>query len=329
MDSTRIFCVPVKRDPFQYDGFELQVNRIPRCPCQDLYALLTWVDKGPVLKKNGKPRVHQPPPHKDKDPDFYHAQCIHYGIRPFKTRPAAKRALLEAFAAQSNHLAIPQSILDTEAELKKEFAQANKAAKEQLDAEKRERQAQMATKQMKRKREQDSTIEEVSGKSAKRAKQKPLDPQAISGSFTVAAPSLSEGYGSSDEDTYIIRLAPVGSQSDTIYGEFDFGAFVGYLRSTSLNKHARIIDFNWRGRETGEGESTFGPENTFQLKFSDDGSFEGHAQGDCFRRCEIYGKRTARTGQGGKSSATAATWKYQYDALDEANYERESVARWH
>jgi len=179
MDSTRIFCAPVEREPFEYDGYELQVNRIPRCPCQDLYALLTWVDKGPVLKKNGKPRVHQPPPHKDKAPDFYHAQCIHYGIRPFKTRPAAKRALLEAFAAQGNHLAIPQSILDTEAELKEEFAQANKAAKEQRDAEKRERQAQMATKQMKRKREQDSIIEQVSAKSTKRAKQKVSTPMLL------------------------------------------------------------------------------------------------------------------------------------------------------
>lgn len=62
MDSVRVYCAPVKRAPFEYDWHDLQVNRISRCPPSDLHALLTWVDKGPVLTKKGKPRVHQGPP---------------------------------------------------------------------------------------------------------------------------------------------------------------------------------------------------------------------------------------------------------------------------
>lgn len=331
MDSTRIYCAPVKREPFQYDGLELRVNHISRCPSQDLYALLTWVDKGGQCSRRMgnlvSTNLHLI---RTKVLISTTPNAFHYGIKPFKTRPAAKKALLEAFAAHGNHLVVPQSILDVEAELKEEFAQANKTAKEVREAEKLEHQQQIQREQMKRKREEDSIVEEVSAKSAKHAKQKQsLDLQAVAGAFSVAAPSLLEGYGSSDDGTYIVRLAPLESQSDTIYSDFNFGAFMGYLRSTSINKRTRTIDFNWRGRETGEGRSTFGPQNTFQLAFVDDESFEGYAQGDYFERCEIYGKRKACTGPGGRPLTNAAAWKYQYDSLNETSCERERVSRWH
>ena len=113
----------------------------------------------------------------------------------------------------------------------------------------------------------------------------------ISCAYSVAVPYSSESYGSSEEgDTYAIEFAHLEKQFDTMYGMFDFGAFVGYLRSMSTNKDTRTIKFQRRGRNTGEGESSFGNDNIIQLKFLDDNPFEGCAQNDWFDRYEIYGK---------------------------------------
>ncbi|KAK5950748.1 hypothetical protein OHC33_008131 [Knufia fluminis] len=304
MDSVRVYCAPVKRAPFEYDWHDLQI-------------------KDQCLRRRESLEYIRAPPHKDKPAEFYHAQCIHYGIKPFKTKPAAKRALLEAFRAQGGRLAVPQSAVDIEQELKKEFAEANATAKRKYEADKLERQEQSWKKQVKRKREEDSLVEEVSTAAAKRVKQQPLDVQAIRGPYTVAAPHLSEMYGSSDDDGYRMNLAPYGA--NTIYGYFDFGAFEGFMQSMTISKETRTVKFQWRGRETGEGESTFGDDNIVQLKFSDDNTFEGHAVGDCFERCEIYGKKNV----GVPWNANASAWKHEYDSLDEENYERERVARWH
>lgn len=105
--------------------------------------LLTWVDKDPLLTKKGILRVQQPPAHKDKTAESYHTQCIHDGIKPFKTWPPAKKTRLEAFAAQHGRLAVPQSFLDIDKKLKRDFAEANAAAKRKQEAVKLERQEQL------------------------------------------------------------------------------------------------------------------------------------------------------------------------------------------
>jgi hypothetical protein len=99
MDSTvRTYTGRVTRGDFSYYPPEgITVNSIPRCESSRLYGLLIWTDPGLALRKDGKPKVHQPDPHRDETEKFYCAQCIHYGLRPLKSKSAAKKELLRAF----------------------------------------------------------------------------------------------------------------------------------------------------------------------------------------------------------------------------------------
>ena len=125
----RIYSPPVHKDGFSYYGSQLEVNGKPRCSSERLYELLTWEDHGPLLNKAGRPRLRQPPPHKDETGAFYQAQCVHYGLTEGKTKQAAKKVLLQALDANHRVLVVPPSIMKLEKELKAQFEAANEAAK--------------------------------------------------------------------------------------------------------------------------------------------------------------------------------------------------------
>ena len=174
-DFGRIFASPVSSGSFTFGGDKLKVDRYPRCESERLYNLLTYVDHGPVLTKAGKPRVHQPPPHKDETGAFYEAQLVHYGLKRFKTKAAAKKALLAAFKANGGKLEVPREIQDLERHLKVRFAEANSQARQLYEEEKAHQQQQRQQQQLKRKREADQLMAEISKaqkllKSPKRAK---------------------------------------------------------------------------------------------------------------------------------------------------------------
>jgi hypothetical protein len=89
-------------DIFFYHGskglfVELEGRIYARATTQYLHDLLTWVDKGPLPTQKDIPRKLQPPPHKDETAKFYTAQTMLFGLKPLKTKPAAKKALLAAF----------------------------------------------------------------------------------------------------------------------------------------------------------------------------------------------------------------------------------------
>jgi hypothetical protein len=68
-----------------------------------------------------------------------------------------------------------------------------------------------------------------------------------------------------------------------------------------------------------------------KITFVDDETFDGSAEGDVFSQCEIMGKKEGGAGLGknGSFESDANTWEYEYEQLDEDNYERERVGRWH
>ena len=169
--------VEVKSGPFQYVNYKygtcgLQVNGIDRSSSERLMYLLTYVDPGPVLTKRGKPRVRQPPPHKDETGKFYEAQLIHYGLKPRKDKQAAKKALLEAAEANSGKFVVPEDILKLEGRMAEEYRvkdqerdkKVNEIRKRQMEAE------EMAHK--KRKRDEDALFEAVFGPSSSTKKAK-------------------------------------------------------------------------------------------------------------------------------------------------------------
>lgn len=147
---SRCYARPVSKDDvFFYDfssGLYVEVadgdsytkHRHPRADPSRLYDLLTYEDKGPVLTKKGVPAKRQPPKHKDEPGHFYCAQLLHYGLKPLKTKAAAKKHLLAAFGP-GNTLGIPDNIVRLEKELKALYEQRNAQAKAQYEKEKIER----------------------------------------------------------------------------------------------------------------------------------------------------------------------------------------------
>ncbi|KAH0588176.1 hypothetical protein H2248_006891 [Termitomyces sp. 'cryptogamus'] len=165
------YASSVSRDGFSYDGTTFSVkidyHHHPRCDSDSLYRLLTWTDPGPVLTKAGKVAKKQPPPHKDNPLHFYEAQCLHYGLKQYKTRPAAKKHLLEAFNPKTKTLEVPKRILDLEKALKEEYRIANEAAMkkahEEWEREEVRRRAWEKQREIELEKEQKKRKEEVEG----------------------------------------------------------------------------------------------------------------------------------------------------------------------
>lgn len=86
------------------------------------------------------------------------------------------------------------------------------------------------------------------------------------------------------------------------------------------------INFLWHSRESGEGESTFGPENVAEITFLDDGKLKGSMYWDCLGDFDLVGKRDDRLTIKDKSEVNS--WKYEFRNLNEQHYERDSRGRW-
>ena len=124
------FAPPIAREGFYYNG-DLYVevgnlNRHKRASIPEITAILR-----PDLKQSKATLAASP--FKDPVGHWYEAQLIHYGLPPSKDKARAKMRLLEAL--NSAKLAVPAGIVKLEAQLKKEYAAADKKAKAQYKAE--------------------------------------------------------------------------------------------------------------------------------------------------------------------------------------------------
>jgi len=345
-ERAREYAGPVSEPPFYFSassGLWIEIDRVrhTRCSPSRLYNLLTYIDPGPVLTKAGKPRVRQPPPHKDETQQFYIAQQIHYGLKPSSSREAAKTNLLRMlqFANtginKEKEIPIPGNIREIERKLAAEYAKRNEAARKRYHEEQRRRAAAEEARCQKRERDIEELIEEfaepdTAARQAKRQKvgisSKPVTLSDLAGVYTIAAPSISNNF-----NVYvplILSLAPSATSSH-LWGKFDFDVIEGTLRSTAHPSPGKPIKFHWRGRETGMGEATYGPENIAEFDFQGDGKFKGTMFWDsCCEKFDVYGKRDAEASRGFDGKKRVAEWKDEYWAINEANYDRECEARW-
>lgn len=94
----RYLAPPVYREDlfFSCDKFyvEIEGNRHERKDCHSLYALLIYSEPYLLTTKAGTVAKRQPPPHKDPPAHFCCAQLVHYGLKPFETKEAAKKRLI-------------------------------------------------------------------------------------------------------------------------------------------------------------------------------------------------------------------------------------------
>lgn len=124
----------IARDGFNYDGkgffVQYEDHRVERCESNTLYQLLTHVPPPPVMTKAGTLAKRQPAPFQDQPGWYYCAQLSLYGLKPLKTKDAAKKSLLTAFHTNPlRQLEVPAKILKVEADIKAEYdALANKLA---------------------------------------------------------------------------------------------------------------------------------------------------------------------------------------------------------
>ena len=157
-------AAPVSIPPFRYTTndfyVEIDHHRHGRCSSSRLHDLLTHVDPGPAYTKAGKLRVHQPAPHKDETQHFYEAQLRHYGLKPLKSKPAAKNALLAAFNG-GKILTVPESILKIERKLAAEYKIKNEVAEKEYRQEKQRQKEAEEKERKKRKREENDLLAEI------------------------------------------------------------------------------------------------------------------------------------------------------------------------
>ncbi|KAL9035193.1 MAG: hypothetical protein Q9214_006699, partial [Letrouitia sp. 1 TL-2023] len=170
---SRDFVGPVSSGPFRYSvssGLLVEIvdhtdtydiKRHARCSPSYLHSLLTWVDPGPVLTKKGKPKVRQPPPHEDKPAHFYEAQLIHYGLEPFTSKAAAKKALLEAIENADGELKVSDSVKNLERRMKEEYDRKKVKKEKEYREERRRREEKEREDTRKRKRVEKELTKEI------------------------------------------------------------------------------------------------------------------------------------------------------------------------
>jgi hypothetical protein len=140
--------------------------------------------------------------------------------------------------------------------------------------------------------------------------------------YSLVAPTISEGWSSTDGFQLRLCLSQSGHH---VWGDFDFGIFTGTLRSETLPQPpTNKLKLHWRDRETGEGESTFGPENKMELQFLSENTFQGTMYWDSADTFEVTGKEIRNS----DLSMNIRRWKDAYRILNQANYDMECSSRW-
>jgi hypothetical protein len=103
----------------------------------------------------------------------------------------------------------------------------------------------------------------------------------------------------------------------------------GTLRSRSaLTATDRTIKFHWRGRETGEGQTTYGHENIADFEFADGGKFTGSMYWDGLGTFKLTGSLVPGLSSKRGISDPVSKWKGEYWSINDASYAVASAARW-
>ncbi|KAJ7709465.1 hypothetical protein B0H17DRAFT_1190672 [Mycena rosella] len=296
-DNLRNYATHINRDGFSYYGTEFYARS--HTPASTAQSCL-------VAKR-------QPRPHEDESEAFYIVQVVHYGLQPVKTKAVAKGALLAAFGG----------------------AKTIEVAKVKYLADKKQEAAKEEEKRNKRKRDVESAIGKFlqDGRGewpVKKGKTQLAKLQAsgeLAGKFKVIAPFLTERWPDQTQEIMWLKLCP-SSTTSHLWGAFDFGVVSGVVRSTAPlpTRVGESAAFLWRGRESGEGESTFGPDNVVRITFLGEGKLTAKMDWDMgnfdFAGVKLEGA------QGKVLPKSLREWKATWRRVNSRAYERENIERW-
>jgi hypothetical protein len=106
-----------------------------------------------------------------------------------------------------------------------------------------------------------------------------------------------------------------------IWGKYEFGAFEGvlWMPERPMKPSFDRVAFNWRGRETGESEMSFGDDQESWIEFLGDGEIVGMI--NCCGDLHFRGQRIDGYVQ------TASELRDEWDGYNEEAYRRENSAR--
>ncbi|KAI9460042.1 hypothetical protein F5148DRAFT_1150783 [Russula earlei] len=371
--STMVFgdcyIAPVTRDDvFFYDkshGLHVRPPKddrsFPRADPKHLHYLLTWTDPGPVLTKKGVPRKRQPHPHRDETGAYYTAQMMHYGLKPLKTKQAAKRALLAMFR-DGHNLEVPDRLQKLEEDLRDLWHVENEKGRVRYEQEKAEREREKGDRQRKQRehlaemrrrheailadagevedvalratssRKRKATGAGDAGSAKKKAKasgsNEKLSPLEVQGKFVINAPYLAEQWPDNcAEGDLVLTLSPSRRTGKHLWGSFNFGVVIGVIRCgappTSVR---RTVAFQWRGHEQGEGQMVYGPYNKGTLTFLGDGKVRGTMEGNPCSRFTFTGVQKPLKNIVWVKNVKQ--WKQRWRGINDRSYEAASRARW-
>ncbi|KAK4697578.1 hypothetical protein P7C71_g518, partial [Lecanoromycetidae sp. Uapishka_2] len=248
----------------------------------------------------------------------------------------AKKALLAAYEGSANGLTVPEHVLKIERQLADEYKIKNEVAEKECRKKWKIEEDIAEEKRKKRKRDEEALLaevledDEINERCAKKTKKnvppKVLDIVKVQGEYSIAAPVLSEGWDCGGPLSLTLGLSSTESH---LWGCFSFGVFEGILRScSSTEPDDGTIEFLWRGRETGEGETTYGEENVAEFKFLGNGKFKGSMYWDCLGDFDLVGKLDEAASRNLDFVGSVEMWKDEYWSINDASYERARVSRW-
>ncbi|MCJ1344515.1 hypothetical protein MMC31_002718 [Peltigera leucophlebia] len=145
----------------------------------------------------------------------------------------------------------------------------------------------------------------------------------INGYYEISCPYLaSEFYDDPSSFHLILAL-----ETPRIWGAYDFGAFSGiiHLAQRPFFPSEEPIPLEWRGRETGEGEMSFGDACFGEIAFLGNGRIRGSLNNLYGERCDFEG---AKVEEGG-ARRSAGSMRVEWDGYNDEAYEAERTGRWH
>ncbi|KAL8969532.1 MAG: hypothetical protein Q9183_001956, partial [Haloplaca sp. 2 TL-2023] len=142
----------------------------------------------------------------------------------------------------------------------------------------------------------------------------------INGIYEVSCPEIESDFGD-DGFTIVLTL-----DSPSVWGQYDFGMFSGifHIPQRPYAASTDMFEFQWRGRENGEGEMSFGDGCIGGISFLGNGYIEGWI--NVYGQSHFQGMR--RDGPGNAVS-NAIDIRNEWDGYNEDQYEYERVSRWH
>jgi hypothetical protein len=143
----------------------------------------------------------------------------------------------------------------------------------------------------------------------------------LNGRYEITCPDLEDWGYSSPDFSLILTL-----DGTYLWGAYDFGMFNGilHLPTRPYDASGERLEFTWRGRENGEGETSYGAGNDGWLEFFGGGRISGMIS--CYGDALFEGQRVS--GNQTRSERDARSMRDEWDGYNQENYDRANRARW-